>query len=302
MNEIPIIVEFEENEFDSYLNDEEIKLSFIVDYNTGYLVHNFKNWNFLSKFKNLKILELSNAEIKQSSDSFFKNLYSLEKLEKLIIDNDSIILLPKKALPTDLFPKNFKEYQIKFHPKYWPSDIFQPKKGKDYENYEGIGNFEDLENRYEWFTEWLPQLYDFPNILKFKKLQTLNFYNIFDNDSYQGHLFEMDNSKFYKKLDIIKSILKSSKTNKINIFGLNLNNKSIYRKDIATDEKDKTFTLFDSEIFKSITELYNIKKVIFNNEDPLKYLKKYYKCSNLKEITKIAKTNGIPKGVKNFII
>ena len=57
MNEIPIIVEFEENEFDSYLNDEEIKLSFIVDYNTGYLVHNFKNWNFLSKFKNLKILE-----------------------------------------------------------------------------------------------------------------------------------------------------------------------------------------------------------------------------------------------------
>ena len=57
MNDIPIIVEFEESEFESCLNDEEIKLSFIVDYNSGHLVHNFNDWNFLSKFKNLKILE-----------------------------------------------------------------------------------------------------------------------------------------------------------------------------------------------------------------------------------------------------
>ena len=46
-----------ESEFESCFNDEEIKLSFIVDYNSGHLVHNFNNWNFLSKFKNLKILE-----------------------------------------------------------------------------------------------------------------------------------------------------------------------------------------------------------------------------------------------------
>lgn len=303
MNDIPIIVEFEESEFESCLNDEEIKLSFIVDYNSGHLVHNFNDWNFLSKFKNLKILELSNAEIKESSESFFKNLYSLKKLEKLIIDYDSIILLPKKPLPTNLFPKNFKEYQIKFHPKYWPSDIFQPKKGKDYENYEGIGNFEDLENRYEWFTKWLPQLYDFPNILKFSKLETLNFYNIFDTESHQGHLFEMDNSLFYKNIDKIKSLVKNTKVKKVNVFGLNLNNSKIYEEERAKDDKTgKSFIFFDSEIFRSIAELYNEKKIYFNDENPIKYLKKYYKSRNLKEIIRLAKTMGVPKGVKNITI
>ena len=54
MNDIPIIVEFEESEFESCLNDEEIKLSFIVDYNSGHLVHNFNDWNFLSKDRRQK--------------------------------------------------------------------------------------------------------------------------------------------------------------------------------------------------------------------------------------------------------
>ena len=304
MTDIPIIVEFEEKEFDSDLDKEEIELSFVDD-NEGKLVHNFKDWSFLRKFKKLKVLKLCRAEIlKEFSNNFFTNLYSMEKLEKLIIE-ESQISLPDKPLPSNLFPKNFKEYEIKFNLKYLPSDIFEPNKGKDFEEYQGIGDLDDLEFTYDWFTKGFPQLYDFPNIDKFKKLEILNFYNIFDTESYQGHLFEMGDSLFYKKIDIIKSLLKKANVKKINIFGLNLNNENIYTRDIATYDgvlglPEKSFTLYDSEIFKSITELYNIKKVIFNNEDPLKYLKKYYKCSNLKEITNLAKTSGIPKGVKYF--
>ena len=302
MNDIPIIVEFEEKEFDNDLDKEEIELSFVTD-NEGNLVHNFKDWSFLRKFKKLKVLKLKGAEIGEFSNNFFTNLYSMEKLEKLIIEG-SQISLPDKPLPSNLFPKNFKEYEIKFHLKYLPSDIFEPNKGKDFEEYQGIGDLDDLEYTYDWFTKGFPQLYDFPNIDKFKKLEILNFYNIFDTESYQGHLFEMGDSLFYKKIDTIKSLLKKANVKKINIFGLNLNNENIYTRDIATYDgvlglPEKSFTLYDSEIFKSITELYNIKKVVFNNEDPLKYLKKYYKCSNLKEITNLAKTSGIPKGVKN---
>ena len=303
MTDIPIIVEFEEKEFDSDLEKEQIELSFVTD-NEGKLVHNFKDWSFLRKFKKLKVLKLKGAEIGEFSNNFFTNLYSMEKLEKLIIEG-SQISLPDKPLPSNLFPKNFKEYEIKFHLKYLPSDIFEPNKGKDFEEYQGIGDLDDLEYTYDWFTKGFPQLYDFPNIDKFKKLEILNFYNIFDTESYQGHLFEMGDSLFYKKIDIIKSLLKKANVKKINIFGLNLNNENIYTRDIATYDgvlglPEKSFTLYDSEIFKSITELYNIKKVVFNNEDPLKYLKKYYKCSNLKEITNLAKTSGIPKGVKYF--
>ena len=304
MKEIPIIDEFEESEFNNCLEEEEIELTFIIDYNNdGKLAHNFKDWSFLKKFKKLKVLKLNRAEIlKGFSNNFFTNLYSMEKLEKLIIE-ESQISLPDKPLPKNLYPKNFKEYEIKFDLKYWPSDIFEPNKGTNHKEYEGIGDLNDLEYTYEWFTKGFPQLYDFPNIEKFVNLQTLNFYNIFDTDSSQGHLFEIDNSLFLKKIDIIKSILTKSNIKKINIYGLNLKNKKIYEVEKAKDDKTgKSFTLYESEIFKSITEIYNTKKILFNNEDSLKYLKKYYGKSDLKDITNLAKTSGIPKEVKNYTV
>lgn len=299
---IPITVDFEEKEFDSFLEKEQIELYFTTDDN-GAIVHNFQDWSFLKKFKKLKILKLNQAEIlKKFSNNFFTNLYSMDKLEKLIIEY-TMISLPDEPLPKNLYPKNFKEYEIKFDSKYLPSDTFEPNKGEDYKDYEGIGDIDDLERIYEWFTEGIPQLYDFPNIEKFKKLEILNFYNIFDTDSFQGHLFEIDNSLFYKKIDIIKSLLKKANVKNINIFGLNLNNNKIYYEEIAKDDASgKSFIYFESDIFKSIVELYNVKKVKFNNENPLKYLKRYYKVSNLKEITNLAITSGIPKGVKNFTL
>jgi hypothetical protein len=299
---IPITVDFEEKEFDSFLEKEQIELYFTTDDN-GTIVHNFQDWSFLKKFKKLKILKLNQAEIlKKFSNNFFTNLYSMDKLEKLIIEY-TMISLPDEPLPKNLYPKNFKEYEIKFDSKYLPSDTFEPNKGEDYKDYEGIGDIDDLERIYEWFTYGIPQLYDFPNIEKFKKLEILNFYNIFDTDSFQGHLFEIDNSLFYKKIDIIKSLLKKANVKNINIFGLNLNNNKIYYEEIAKDDASgKSFVYFESDIFYSIVELYNIKKIKFNNEDPLKYLKRYYRASNLKEITNLAITSGIPKGVKNFTL
>ena len=298
---IPITLDFEEKEFDSFLEKEQIELYFTDD--RGTIVHNFQDWSFLKKFKKLKILKLNQAEIlKKFSNNFFTNLYSMDKLEKLIIEN-AMISLPDEPLPKNLYPKHFKEYEIKFDSKYLPSDTFEPNKGEDYKDYEGIGDIDDLERIYEWFTEGIPQLYDFPNIEKFKKLEILNFYNILDTDSYQGHLFEIDNSLFYKKINIIKSLLKKANVKNINIFGLNLNNDKIYDGEIAKDDASgKSFVYFESDIFKSIVELYNIKKIKFNNENPLKYLKRYYKVSNLKEITNLAITSGIPKGVKNFTL
>ena len=299
---IPITVDFEEKEFDSFLEKEQIELYFTTDDN-GTIVHNFQDWSFLKKFKKLKILKLNQAEIlKKFSNNFFTNLYSMDKLEKLIIEY-TMISLPDEPLPKNLYPKNSKEYEIKFDSKYLPSDTFEPNKGEHYKDYEGIGDFDDLVQTYEWFTEGIPQLYDFPNIEKFKKLEILNFYNILDTDSYQGHLFEIDNSLFYKKINIIKSLLKKANVKNINIFGLNLNNDKIYDGEIAKDDASgKSFVYFESDIFKSIVELYNIKKIKFNNEDPLKYLKRYYRASNLKEITNLAITSGIPKGVKNFTL
>jgi hypothetical protein len=288
---------FHINEFKKFFNEEVVKILFFYDPDNNKLLHNFKDWSFLKKFKKLKVLELSEARIEEFSDNFFSNLYSIPKLEKFIIDDKSIVLLPKKTLPKNLFPKNLKEFKINFNSKYFTS-----YKGKDYEIYQGIGDSEEIEYTWDWFTKWLPQIYDFPNIQKFKKLEVLNFYNFFDTESFQGHLFEIIDSLFYKKINIIKSILKKSNLKKINIFGLNLKSENIYDVTIATDEKTgKSFSLYDSEIFRSIAELYSIKKILINEEDPLKYLLKYYKCSNFKEALSLSKTAGIPKGVKTYL-
>lgn len=305
MKTIIITESFHIKEFEKYYNEEEITLSFHFDLDKNKLVKNFKDWDFLKKFKKLKLLELNEAEIKETSFNFFSNLYSIPKLEKFIIDDLSIIFLPKKELPKNLYPKNLKEYKIKFNLKYFTSNPYVAKqyKGKYCQNYEGIGDEEDMQNTYAWFTEWLPQIYDFPNIKKFKKLQVLNFYNIFDSDSYQGHLFTVLDSLFYKKIETTKLLLKQANINKINIYGLNLKNEQIYINTEAfyyKNEKSYSFNLLDSEIFKSLAELYSTKKVPINNEDPLGYLKKYYKCKNLKEVLELSKSAGVPKGVRDF--
>lgn len=299
----PIIVEFKESEFDNCLEIEEIELSFIHD-NEGHIVHNFEDWSFLKKFKKLKTLKLSDAHItNETSYSFFSNLYRIETLEKLIIAGVSILAIPKKKLQSDLYLKKFKEYEIMFDLKYLPTNKFQPNKTSDFEEYEGIGDIYTIGGTIDFLHKSIPQLYDFPNIEKFKKLETINFYNIFDTEHYQGHLFEMDNSLLYKKINIIKSMLKKSNIKNIHIFGLNLENEKLYEIEMATDdETGKSFKYYDSEIFKFLVEICNEREILFNNENPKIYLQKYYNISDMKNITNLAMTSGIPQGVKNFTL
>ncbi len=53
---IPIIDEFDEKEFNEYINEEEIELVFYREEPNYKLTHNFKEWSFLKKFKKLKVL------------------------------------------------------------------------------------------------------------------------------------------------------------------------------------------------------------------------------------------------------
>jgi len=304
MEEIPIIEEFDEKEFNEDLNEEEIKLVFYRGYPDHKLVHNFKKWSFLKKFKKLKVLKLVCAEIsKVYSHNFFQNLYALDKLEKLIIDDDSVIEAPIKSLPTNLFPKKLKEYEILFNLKYMPSDIYTPKKGKDYNDYQGIGNLEDLHFTYDHWTNYLLQIYEFPNFEKFKNLETLNFYNYFDSDSINGHLFEIGDSKFLTKSNLIRDLIIKSKVKYVNFFGLNFDDKGLYETDQAKDDKTgKLFNYYNSRVFRLITNISSSKKIIINNSDPLKLLQKYYGNFKMHEIVKLSNSAGVPKGVKNFTI
>ena len=64
---------------DTDLDKEQIELSFVTD-NEGKLVHNFKDWSFLRKFKKLKVLKLCRAEIlKEFSNKIFYSLLIIRK-------------------------------------------------------------------------------------------------------------------------------------------------------------------------------------------------------------------------------
>lgn len=301
---IPIIDEFDEKEFNEYINEEEIELVFYREEPNYKLTHNFKEWSFLKKFKKLKVLKLVCAEInKDISHNFFSNLYALDKLEKLIIDDQSVIETPIKSLPTNLFPKKLKEYEISFNLEYMPSDIYTPNKGKDYNDYHGIGNLKDLHFTYDHWKNYLLQIYDFPNFDKFISLETLNFYNFFYSESYQGHLFEMDNSEFLKKSYLVKDLIINSKVKNVNFVGLNFDHKNLYTTEKAVDDKTgKSFNYYDSEVFKSIANISSQKKVTINESDPLKLLQKYYGNLKMSEILKLSSSKGIPKEVKNFTV
>ena len=58
---------------------------------------NIKNWNGLSKLKNLRTLKLISCDIhRDQSENFFKNLYSLKNLIKFSIDDSCSLSLPKR--------------------------------------------------------------------------------------------------------------------------------------------------------------------------------------------------------------
>ena len=74
--------------------------------------------------------------------------------------------------------------------------------------------------------------------------------------------------------------------------------KLLHSKIIVSEQSDQIIL---DKIEKAIASNPS-KKILFNNEDSLKYLKKYYGKSDLKDITNLVKTSGIPKEVKNYTV
>ena len=158
--------------------DELSRIDFVEELELHGL-KNIKNWNGLSKLKNLRTLKLVSCEIQSDqSENFFKNLYSLKNLIKFSIDDSCSLSLPKKKLSNNLYFKKLKLFEIDFR-KDWKKNTSETKP-----DHQGYGN----ENLY-FLNFYLLNISNFPNFEKFKSLERINLYNIFDEDEPNGNLF-----------------------------------------------------------------------------------------------------------------
>lgn len=189
--------------------DQLEKINFVENL-TLHGFQDFENWNGLSKLKNLKKLSLISCEVSfTATTNFFKNLYSLPKLEELIIDDSSRIPLPNlRKFPKNLYFKKLKSYVVNFRKDWTKSEH------ENYQNYKGYGG-ENL-----WFLQsHLPNINEFPNFEKFKSLKKINLYNYFNEDMREGHLFGYEESSFDGQISKINKLIKSSKIKEIKIYG-----------------------------------------------------------------------------------
>ena len=158
--------------------DELSKIDFVEELELHGL-KNIKNWNGLSKLKNLRTLKLISCDIhRDQSENFFKNLYSLKNLIKFSIDDSCSLSLPKKKLTNNLYFKKLKLFEIDFR-KDWKKNTSEAKP-----EHQGYGD----ENLY-FLNYHLLNIFDFPNFEKFKSLERINLYNLFDEDEPNGNLF-----------------------------------------------------------------------------------------------------------------
>ena len=156
-----------------------------------------KDWNNLSKLKNLRTLKLVSCDVSfDQSINFFTNLYSLRNLEKFTIDDSCSINLPLKSFPKNLYFKNLKRYEIQFR-KEW-----QKNTSEEFKDHQGYGN----ENLY-FLNFHVPQIHRFPNFEKFNSLEVFNIYNIFDEENSYGSYFNYSETHY----ENIKKVIKKSK-------------------------------------------------------------------------------------------
>ena len=157
---------------------------------------NIKNWDNLSKLKNLRTLKLVSCDVSfDQSVNFFINLYSLRNLEKFTIDDSCSINLPLKSFPKNLYFKNLKIYEIQFR-KEWQKNI-----SKEFKDYQGYGD----ENLY-FLNYHLPQIHRLPNFEKFNSLEVLNIYNIFDEENSNGSYFNYSETHYENIKTVIKKL------------------------------------------------------------------------------------------------
>ena len=241
--------------------DELSKLDFVEELQLHGL-KNIKNWDGLSKLKNLKRLKLISCDVStEQSINFFKNLYSLKNLEKFSIDDSCSISKPLKKFPKNLFFKRLKTYEIDFR-KEWKKNI-----SENYKNYQGYGD----ENLY-FLHYHLLSINRFPNFNKFKSLEKINFYNLLDQDDPQGTFFKYQKNVY----DEIGKVIKSCKKLKdIWIYGFD------FKGDIAQYPKKVR------ECFESLTKNNNVLingKKISNISQKFKNIKKIQLVNKVEQI------------------
>jgi len=241
--------------------DELSKIDFVEELQLHGL-KNIKNWDGLSKLKNLKRLKLISCDVSnEQSINFFKNLYSLKNLEKFSIDDSCSISRPLKKFPKNLFFKKLKTYEIDFR-KEWKKNI-----SEKYQDHQGYGD----ENLY-FLKYHLLQIYRFPNFEKFRSLEVLNIYNMFDEEIINGSYFNYYDES-YKN---IESLIKNSK--KLKSIWLNGFD---YTGSLSQYSKDKK---------KPLEILLNNKKIFFNGK---KIEKQEKQIKNLRKIILVNKVQKI---------
>ena len=212
--------------------DELSKIDFVEELHLhGF--KNIKNWDGLSKLKNLKTLKLISCDVSfDQSINFFKNLYSLKNLEKFSIDDSCSIKTPLKKFPDNLYFKKLKIYEIDFR-KEWKKNI-----SENFKNHQGYGD-----EKLYFLDHHLPKINRFPNFNKFKSLEKINFYNLFDEEEPNGTFFVNQKSVYE---EIGKVIGKCKKLKDIWIYGFD------FKGDIAQYSKNIR------ECFESLTKNNNV--------------------------------------------
>ena len=236
------------------------KLNFVEDL-TLYGLDTITNWDPLSKLRNLRKLKFISCDVKREvSNNFFKNLYSLKKLEEFEIDDSSSIQLPKKeTFPKHLFLPKLKTFKIDFR-KEWKDK----SKAKGYENYQGYGSLDTY-----FLHIHLPAINKFPNFEKFKSLEKINLYNLFSEEAVDGELFNAAPTDYLKKFEDMGKIIRNFKKLKhIWIHGFDL------KGDIS----------FQTEVVQECLEaLTKRKKVLINGKN----IKTSATSSNFKGIKRL---------------
>ena len=188
------------------------KLKNIEDLTLSNIRH-FKDWSPLSKLRKLKHLQLEMCSIgPDTASSFFKSVYSLPNLEKLSLSDDCYLQKPKDKFNSNIYPKKLKDFEV-----IYTNDLKSHKPTGEYESYKGYASEEKVHHIYHG---QIINISEFPNFEKFKSLEKLRFYNLFDIDQKEGSLFNYEYG-FEDYYQSINELCKNSKIKDIWIYGYN---------------------------------------------------------------------------------
>ena len=226
------------------------KLKNIEDLTLSNIQH-FKDWSSLSKLKKLKHLHLEMCSIgPDTASSFFKSVYSLPNLEKLSLSDDCYLQKPKDKFNSNIYPKKLKDFEV-----IYTKDLTSHKPTEyEYERHKGYASEEKVRHIYHG---QIININEFPNFEKFKSLEKLRFYNLFDYDQPEGSLFSFEYDFQYEHSKISKFCV-DHKVKDIWIYGYNFDK-------VEELANTRFLELSLKLIGTSNVKINGIKKETFNN-------------------------------------